>query len=282
MPSRAGVRLRPTVERERLYRLVLELRKEGLSYSKIISKIQADQGVTLRKSHISEWVNKKHEPFGYVRLFEPTPCPELAYITGVKLGDASMSVTKNHTYIIKLRVIDKEFAEEFARSLSVVLKRDPPHVRWHEKTHAWHVDVSSILLQNFLKQALSQLRPTIEHCDACKGAFLRGFFDSEGSINGRKLVVYSGDVDKLELVLQLLEALEIGATGPHLRELGGGVREIKQKLWHVNKNSYCVYVRAESLQGFRDKVGFTIIRKRVRLESAVGNAPERSGQAFHS
>jgi intein-encoded DNA endonuclease-like protein len=270
VPSRAGVKLRPTVEREGLYRLVLQLRKEGLSYNKIIRKIQSDQGVTLRKSHISEWVNKKHEPFGYVRLFEPTPCPELAYIIGVKFGDASMSVNKNHCYIIKLRVTDKDFAEEFARCLSMVLKRESPHVRWHEKTHAWHVDVASILLQNFLKQRLSKLRPTIEHCDACKGAFLRGFFDSEGSITGRKLVVYNGDIDKLKLVRQLLESLGIGTTGPHLRESGGGVKMIKQKLWHVNKNSYYVYVRVGSLQGFRDKVRFAIARKQARLESAVG------------
>jgi Fe2+ or Zn2+ uptake regulation protein len=45
---RAGVKLRPTTEREKLYHLVLELRKEGLSYNQIIRKIQTDHGVTLR------------------------------------------------------------------------------------------------------------------------------------------------------------------------------------------------------------------------------------------
>ena len=71
MVSRAGVKLRPTVEREKLYRLVLQLRKEGLSYNKIIRKVQADHGVTLRKSHISGWINGKHNPFGYVTNFDP-------------------------------------------------------------------------------------------------------------------------------------------------------------------------------------------------------------------
>ena len=48
-----GYKLRPTVERERLYRLVLELRKEGLSYNQIIAGVKAEHGVTLRKSHMS-------------------------------------------------------------------------------------------------------------------------------------------------------------------------------------------------------------------------------------
>jgi hypothetical protein len=33
--GRTGVKLRPTAERDKLYRLVLDLRKEGLSYNQI-------------------------------------------------------------------------------------------------------------------------------------------------------------------------------------------------------------------------------------------------------
>jgi intein-encoded DNA endonuclease-like protein len=273
--ARIGVKLRPTIEREKLYRLVLELRKEGLTYNQIIRKIESEHEAKLRKSHISDWISGKHRPFGYVRAFDPTPRRELAYVIGVKMGDASMSVNKNHNYMVKLKVIDKDFAVEFSRCLSVILGRNPPRVNWHEKTHAWRTELSSLLLQNFLGQDLRALTSTIEHCADCKGAFLRGFFDSEGSISGRSLLVYNGDLDKLEFVCLLLSSLGISTTGPHLRGKSGGMVSIKGKLYHVNKNQYYVYVRAKSLRAFRDSVGFMISRKKDHLQDALLNLVKR-------
>lgn len=153
MGTRVGVKLRPTTEREKLYQHVLQFRKEGLSYNQIIKKIEAEHGVKLRKSHISGWITGKHKPFGYVRAFDAVASPELAYVIGVKMGDASMSVNRHHSYMIKLRVTDKEFAEEFSRCLSVVLCRIPPRVKWREKTHSWATQLSSILLQDFLRRS---------------------------------------------------------------------------------------------------------------------------------
>lgn len=274
MGTRSGVKLRPTAERDKLYHLVLELRKEGFSYNQIIRKVEAEHGVRLRKSHIYGWTTGKHRPFGYVRAFDATPRPELAYIIGVKMGDASMSVNKRYSYMIKLRVTDKEFAEEFSMCLSVILGRSAPRVKWHEKTHAWHTQLSSLLLQSFLRQDLAHLTPSIEHCRLCKAAFLRGFFDSEGSVIARRLTVYNGDLDKLELVRRLLLSLGIKTTGPHLRREGGGMISIKGRLYHVNKNQYSVYVRTESLKAFRDRVGFTIARKKERIHNAVMNLHE--------
>ena len=236
--------------------------------------MKAEQGVTLRKSHVSEWINGKHRPYGYVREFDAKPCPELAYVIGVKMGDASTSVGRNnYNYMIKLRVTDKDFAEEFSRCLSEILKRDSPRVKWHEKTHAWHTELSSILLYNLLQQDLKRLLPIIRHCRRCEGAFLRGFFDSEGSISGRQLTVSNRDLDKLQVVRDLLGGLGIMTTGPHLKGERGGLVSIKGKLYHVNKNQYYVYVRAESLPAFRDRVGFTINRKKTSLDNAVLAGP---------
>ncbi len=160
MASRKGVRLRPTIEREKLYQSVLKLRREGLSYNQIIERIHLESGVSLNKSHISGWLNGKHRPFGYVRQFASTPCPELAYIIGVKWGDASTNTNKNHMHMIKLRVTDKDFAQEFSRCLSIVLKRSPPNVRWNERTQSWHVETSSLLLQNLLRLGIeARFRP---------------------------------------------------------------------------------------------------------------------------
>lgn len=79
-----GGRLRPTKEREGLHRAVLALRKDGLCYSEITRKVEEEHGATLHKSHISGWVNPEHQPFGYVTVFDAKPCPELAYVIGVK------------------------------------------------------------------------------------------------------------------------------------------------------------------------------------------------------
>jgi intein-encoded DNA endonuclease-like protein len=145
-------------------RIVLELRKEGLSYDKIIRRIEDEHGIALRKSHLSGWISGNHKPFGFVSAFDETPRAELAYVIGVSLGDASTSSNRNHSHKIKLRVIDREFAFEFARCLGVLLCRSPPLVKWREKTHSWHTEVSSLLLQNFLKQPLELLKQVIEHC----------------------------------------------------------------------------------------------------------------------
>ena len=186
--TRRGVKLRSTVEREKLYGIAMALRAEGLSYNAIIATVRKDHGVSLSKSNISGWVNGKHQPFGSVRAFDAKPCPELAYVIGVKWGDASTSVNRNHNHMIKLRVIDREFAEEFARCLSMVLGRSKPSVRWHQKTSSWHTEVSSVLLQTFLRREPHELKDVVEHCRNCAGAFLRGFFDSEGWVYGRDLV----------------------------------------------------------------------------------------------
>jgi intein-encoded DNA endonuclease-like protein len=268
--SRKGVKLRPTTERDKLRTLVLDLRKEGLSYNKIIAKISAEHGVALRKSHISRWVNSKHHPFGSVRLFDPIPSPELAYVVGVRLGDASMSVNRNHNYMIKLRVIDREFAQEFSRCLSVILRRDPPRVKWREDTHSWHTELSSVLLQNFLRRPLGELKQTIEHDDECVAAFIRGFFDSEGWVYKSQLGVVNTNKELLLYVSQLLKSrFDISVGPPRVTSKGGRIVLIKGKFYTANKDCYNVPVYGASLVRYKESVGFTIIHKQERLLAAI-------------
>ncbi len=270
MGSKLGHKLRPTVEREKLYHLVVDLRKEGLSYNQIIARVETEHGVTLRKSHISGWVNGKHKPFGYVRAFDAKPCPELAYVIGVKMGDASLSMSRNYQYILKLRVIDREFAEEFSRCLSVVLGRSPPRVKWHEKTSAWHTELSSLLLYNFLRQPLQDLKRVIEDTIDCSAAFLRGFFDSEGWVYLMELGVVNTNTAMLRYVSKLLDSkFGIRVLGPRLKSKGGRMVMIKGKLYHANKDCYSLIVERSSLSAFQNAVGFTIRRKEDRLAVAV-------------
>lgn len=262
---KSRVKLRPLQLRAQLYQRVLELRERGLSYNQIIKEVAELFRVKLSKSHISGWVTGSHRPYGSVRALDTTPSAELCYVIGVVMGDASMSVS-HYNYMIKLRVTDKEFADEFARCLSVILGRTSPEVRRHEKTHAWHTELSSLLLRQFMLQSLSSLAQTIQHCDECKGAFLRGFFDSEGSVSGRELTVSNGDIDKLSLVCDLLSSLGIETTGPHLLKKSGKLVLIKGRFYHQNKDQNSIRVRRRSLGLFRSKVGFHIRRKSDALD----------------
>lgn len=277
MGSRKGVKLRPTTEREKLRSLVLDLRKEGLSYNQIIAKISDEHGATLRKSHISGWVNGKHSPFGSVRPFDPHPSPELAYVIGVKMGDASLSTNRNHNYMIKLRVIDKEFAQEFSRCLSVILRRGPPPVKWRDKTHSWYAGLSSLLLQSFLKKSLNELKQTIEYDDKCAAAFLRGFFDSEGWLYKVQFGVVNTNKEVLLYVSNLLTSKFAIVVGPpRVTSRGGRVVLIKGRFYRANKDCYDVPVDRASFVRYHEQIGFTIARKRERLVAAINELASKS------
>jgi len=269
--SRPGIRKRPTIEREELYRLVLNLRREGLSYGAIIRRVETERHVRLGKSHVSDWISGKHRPFGYVRAFDPTPRAELGYVVGVSLGDGSTSSNRNHSHMIKLTVIDREFAAEFARCLGLLLNRGPPLVKWRETTRSWHTQVSSLLLQKFLRQSLDKLKSTVEFSSECTAAFLRGFFDSEGWLYHSQLGVVNTDKELLLYVSHLLASrFDIQSFPPRVSSKGGRIVLIKGKFYNANKDCYNVSIAKASLLAFQEKVGFTIIRKQQRLAAAVG------------
>ncbi len=193
----------------------------------------------------------------------------IAYVVGVSLGDGSTSSNRNHSHKIKLRVIDSEFAAEFARCLGVLLSRSPPLVKWREKTHSWYTEVSSLLLKNYLRLELKELVPTISHCDGCKAAFLRGFFDSEGSISSRTLTASNENLELLKLVCELLQSLGVETTGTHLATKGGRTVMIMGKFYRQNEDGHYLRVRAKSLEKFQVIVGFSIRRKSEALSLAL-------------
>src|SRR5207244_1013757 len=97
------------------------------------------------------------------------------------LSDGNINVHDYHREIL-LSVTDKDFASEFSRCLGKILGRHEPYkVRWSEKRGRWIVQGSSVLLHKFLNCNWFSLRKWIEHCGKCESAFLRAFYDGEGS-----------------------------------------------------------------------------------------------------
>lgn len=224
----------------------------------------------LSKSVISYWTRGIHSPEGKLNQFVPKSTPELAYVIGVILGDGNLNIHGYNAEMI-LAVIDHDFAEEFSRCLARVLHRERPYkIRWTEKKGRWVVQGSSFLLYKFLHCDWRRLKPWIEHCDRCKGAFLRAFYDCEGSMSD-SLVVYNTREELLCYIKKLLEHATIETNALHsLIMTGSKLRDPRNGRTYIRKKD-CFYftVRKRSLPKFAEYVRFTIERKSERLRDAA-------------
>jgi len=268
------MKYRPLELRMKLFDEVRRLRGLGLSYGEIIDEIERMYGVTLNPSHISYWIRGVHNPSNDPRRI-PTldhlrPSEELAYIIGAMVGDGNVSRSRKYEYFVALIVKDLEFAEMFAKCIGKVLGRGPPKPRIR-KDGMFVVEVGSKTLYELLKKPIDidRIRKYVEHCIRCICAFLRGFFDGEGSIDkDGRIRVYNTGKSLLEYIKELLKMLGIKATGPKLHVKTG--RPIKHpktsKTYLTRKHCYYLYVCAESRLRFYELIGFTIKRKQQLLE----------------
>jgi intein-encoded DNA endonuclease-like protein len=267
----------PQESRIRIYKYVLKLRKRGLSSNKIVEKVRQKYGVQISKTTIKNWLRGKHNPLHdrRIRSLELKPSPELAYVIGVVLGDAFTSakryIRKGIMYTIALKAKDKEFVEEFARCIAIVLNRPPNKIRYERSTGQYIVEAKSKPLYELLRKSanLKKLRKYIEHCKKCMAAFLRGFFDSEGSVSKYGYITLcNSNYGLLKYVQRLLKRFGIESTGPWPRKVKGKPMHDPRtgKQYPRNTDCYEIYIRASSNADFYRCIGFTIQRKRKRLE----------------
>jgi intein-encoded DNA endonuclease-like protein len=258
-----------------LYDLVHTLRTRGMSYGRIQENISASLGSHISKGSISEWVRGTHKPLGRVNEFNQTATLELAYVIGVVLSDGNLNSRKCDREVL-LSVTDREYAEEFRRCLGrVVSGFSNTKVRRSDKRNRWIVQKRSILLYQFLRRPWSDFKPFIEHDTKCISAFLRGFYDGEGSISGRSLTLYNTQLDLLTYIRDLLSKLKIETTeirvgtraGTELRDPLNGT------IYTRNSDCFSLRIRSKSLPQFARDIGFTIIRKQQRLAKALATRP---------
>jgi intein-encoded DNA endonuclease-like protein len=250
---------------------VLELHKKSLPYSKIIEEMRLRHSVKLAKSSISGWVNGKHTPLGRAHSFDSKGSPELAYIIGVESGDGSLNF-KRYNYRVRLNAIDKDFVLEFDRCLSKVLNA-PRHKTWKGSgaNEFFQLEVSSYLLYRFLRRPLAILTPWIETDSDCVAGFLRGFFDSEGSVSETGVVTASNtNLDLLRYVCELLRKyFGIVATAPRLTTKKGSLLVRRGRAYVRKSDCYSIRLPMAYVLTYYRKVGFAIRRKSLRLERAL-------------
>lgn len=265
--------VRPLEQRIHLHNRVLMLRKRGLSYNEIIGRIHRQTDVSLSKSHVSFWVRRCHEPCGNVNSFDGKPSPELAGIIGSLSSDGTRYSIRNGLYRFVLQAKDREYVEAFGHDLSRILGKSKPYrPRWIQLRKHWRVVGYSALLFKQLNKPFKKLKPYIEANRPCVARFLKGFFDGEGSIRGRSLVVYNTRREMLLYVKHILKRyFDIETTGPHrIINSRSYLRDpISGKIYQRNKACFYLRVRAQSLIRFKRYIGFTIKRKQRRLIQAT-------------
>jgi intein-encoded DNA endonuclease-like protein len=194
-------------------------------------------------------------------------------VIGAVCGDGYVKIGRRarkgyRQAMIYLKAKDEEFVEEFAIRIGRVLNRPPPKLKILRSTGYYYTKVESKTLYELLKKPvdLEKLRKYIEHCDKCSAAFLRGFFDAEGSIT-KTGSIYAGNSDYhlLKYVQSLLGRFEILTTGPNLLHQRGSIMHIKGKQYVRRRDVYYIYVKWNCNMRFYKYIGFTIKRKQERL-----------------
>lgn len=270
----------PLALRAELYSRAMDLRSIGLTYSEIAEALSTVYKVRPSKGQLSEWLRGIHGPFGSANRFFAEPTPELAYVIGVTLGDGSLN-RKGYNRRIRLQSVDLDFVLEFDRCLSKVISARR-HTPWFDpRRREIHIEASSVLLHQFLNQTWESLKPWIRHCRHCVSMFLRGFFDSEGSVdeNGHLTCSNSGFA-LLKFVQYLLSIyFRVETTGPRLQTRAGTKISNRGRAYARKVDVYYIYIRTRSLPIFSHDVGFAIRRKQLRLRRWAQAATSHSSES---
>jgi intein-encoded DNA endonuclease-like protein len=261
----------PRELRIKAYHYAHKLRKRGLTLREIRKEIHRKHGVWFNTATISRWLRGVRTPYNDRRI--PSlellkPSEDLGYVIGVRLGDG-YTYENSSSYVIGLGAKDKEFVEKFGICLGNVLGRRPI-IPWKDAGR-YIAEVASKALHELLRKPvdLKRIKKYVEHCPKCTAAFLRGLFDSEGSVNKNGyIILYNTDYDLLVYAQKLLRRFGIESTGPWPSTQRGKTihNPSTGKQYKTNATCYYIYIRAESLPKFYHHIGFTVRRKQKRLE----------------
>jgi len=262
------MKYKPLELRIKLYDEVHRLRCQGLSYTRIRDCIERQYGIKLSRGQISLWLRKVFTPKRRIKILleDVKPSKELACIIGVIAGDGHVRIDEKYRqYVLRLKCRDFEFAIKFKTCLEMVAKCK---ARIILRDGFYDVRGCSWALCNLLKKPLNleKLQYYVEYCEETIAAFLKGFFDSEGTVDKKGFIyVSNSDLELLNYVKELLLKLNIKAAGPLLLLKNGTLFNINGNTYYRKRNVYCLYIRRGSQKRFTKLIGFTIRRKMSRL-----------------
>ncbi|RLG39614.1 MAG: hypothetical protein DRO05_08350 [Thermoproteota archaeon] len=257
--------------RVELRKRVLELRASGLSYKRIQMAIKEEYGIDLSKSNISYWVRGIHIPEreAYNKP-DFSKKEEISWLAGIFVGDGSINVSKEGKKL-RLKVKDRELAEEASRVFARVMGREKPYAVGRLSDGRYYVEVRSreladrLLQRNFILMCMEE--SPLE--------FLKAFFDCEGSITafinayGRfvaRIEIANTDLELLKRILTKLE--EIGIRGRLvIAHRKGKVLVSSRGRITARKDCYSLTIyKIRGIIRFARVIGSSIPRKREKYE----------------
>lgn len=258
------------------YTEVMKLRKEGLGPTKIFSFL-SKKGFNISYGALYDWIHTNKRPFQDKILNKISSqskflTKEKAYILGVLCGDGYIRITKSgHGFLVGLDVCDEDFADEFRRCIKEVydllaskkIKTPGPTNFSTNPKQMYVINLTSKLVVKDLLQYAKSFKTKewavpeeiLSSNTKIKSAFIRGLFDSEGSVTlkrpgGVYLSVCSGNKNSLLKIKEILKYnfdidLSVFNDKSVVRLKSSGYKNIKN---------------------FAEKINFTIKRKRENLE----------------
>ena len=209
---KSGIKMRKGKVTDETAEKWVELYKNGLSIVKIAKEYNVNNETVrywLKKKNVKlldSGYRSKQRAFERFKKVNLNPTESLAYILGVIEGDGCIS--KNR---VKLHVTDKDFADEFEKHLKIIgfdnIKRrivkrpnhkevyevyvfSAPFCEWYHKLEKYGDYEKMFNNKNFM------------------GLFLRGIFDSEGSVSS-SIRMTNTNKDLLDLCCKFLNKLKI-------------------------------------------------------------------------
>jgi len=266
-------------ERKKAYEDVMELHK-----SRGWGKRRIARELDLNEDSIKGWLYYDQEPSTCWNEPDLSPSPELSYVLGVYWGDGCATIdhseTQSDKHRIKLSTTDRDFAEEFGKCLRSLIGRErEPAITNYEKEDGicYESKICSKILLDFLERPLNEHKPKIEKHPS---QFVRAFFDSEGNVyqrctsrgtlhRGWYLRTYNTNRMLTEYISELLDE--------HF-SITSSIRT-KAQTWKGEKPVHVLEIFSiEDVKKFRNEIGFSIQRKKEKLEGAELESPRPPGR----
>ena len=256
---------------------IKELYKQGLSSRKVSQKINISHTRVLqllkKENIICRSITKIIPNKNYKKL----TCNR-AYLLGVMCGDGCVFLGKAHKqrwdynlYNVNLSVKDKDFIDKFIQSIKCVYGVTPSlYYRDRNKLNKkWSNIWIAKLTRKEIYEDLSSYEFGTKNWEVPKeilksnnekiiGTFLRGFYDSEGSvltgIRSFTITICSINHQGLSTIKKLLSRIKIKTS------------IISEDKRYHNSTFYFSITKKENIEIFLNKVGFSIKRKQNKIK----------------
>jgi hypothetical protein len=189
---------------------IIEMRRNGFSMETLKKRFNLNGNNFSLEDKLKDIKQEKNARSFYKVPVDLTPSEDLFYILGVLHGDGSVYKTKYkgnwnfHRY--SLSVNDKDFAEAFNRSCWNIGLR--PNFHKHKSKNCkqgfqWRVEGDSKIFVDWFNGLNYDYFNDME--EPFKISFLRGIFDSEGSVNKYNVNITSTEYELMLLISKLME-----------------------------------------------------------------------------